>query len=129
MTSVRVVAAVVRRGDTLLVGRRPFEKRHGGMWEFPGGKIDPGETPGNAARRELAEELELTVTAVRPMLYAVRDEASPFVIEFYPVDTTGEPIAHEHSEVTWLTMEELTELALAPADEAFVRWLADTRNL
>jgi len=69
------------------------------------------------------------VTAVRPMLYAVKDEVSPFVIEFYPVDTTGEPIAHEHSDIAWSTMEDLRELALAPADEAFVRWLADTRKL
>ncbi|MGB1840945.1 MAG: NUDIX domain-containing protein, partial [Longimicrobiales bacterium] len=80
--SIRVVAAVLRRGDALLVGRRPESKRHGGMWEFPGGKIDPGETPTDTARRELAEELELKVTHVGDLLHAVRDGSSSFVIEF-----------------------------------------------
>ena len=122
MTLVRVVAAVVHRGDTLLVGRRPSEKRHGGMWEFPGGKIDPGETPEAAARRELAEELELSVTAVGSILHAVQDGASPFVIEFYPVEADGDPIAHEHSQLAWLTPEEMASISLAPADEAFVAW-------
>jgi mutator protein MutT len=121
---IRVVAAVLRRGDALLVGRRPDSKRHGGMWEFPGGKIDPGETPTDAARRELAEELELTVTHVGDLLHSVRDEHSPFVIEFYPVESEGEPVLHEHSEIAWLTAEELTSHPLAPADEAFVQWLA-----
>ena len=128
MTSIRVVAAVVRRGDTLLVGRRPESKRHGGMWEFPGGKIDPGETPADAARRELAEELELTVTAVGDVLHEVQDGSSPFVIEFYPVEVADhEPVPHEHSEIAWLTVDELAGIPLAPADEAFVAWLETGR--
>ena len=123
MKSIRVVAAVLRRGDALLVGRRPESKRHGGMWEFPGGKIDPGETPTDTARRELAEELELKVTHVGDLLHAVRDGSSSFVIEFYPVESEGEPVPHEHSEIAWLPPEELSSRSLAPADDAFVRWL------
>ena len=99
MTSVRVVAAVIRRGDTLLVGRRPEAKRHGGMWEFPGGKIDPGETPEDAARRELAEELALSVTAVgrtaRPP--ALCNAASRWATS--PADSTASRSSREPSRV------------------------------
>ena len=63
MPPVRVVAAVIERasdeGARLLVCRRPAHKRHGGLWEFPGGKVEAGEDLLHAARRELAEELAL----------------------------------------------------------------------
>ena len=61
---VRVIAAVVWRGDRLLVCQRPAHKRHGGLWEFPGGKVEAGESDAAAARRELREELGVEVTAV-----------------------------------------------------------------
>jgi 8-oxo-dGTP diphosphatase len=120
---VPVVAAVVRRGDRLLLGRRPVHKRHGGLWEFPGGKIDEGESVAEAARRELAEELGLEVLAVEDRLFAMDDGASPFLIQFHPVSVVGEPDAIEHSEVGWFSPEELEAMELAPADAAFVLWL------
>ncbi len=57
MRRIRVVAAVVRRGDTLLVTRRPDRPGSPGQWEFPGGKVEPGEAEPDALRRELGEEL------------------------------------------------------------------------
>ena len=63
-----VVAAVVRRGDTVLLCRRPLEKRHGGLWEFPGGKVQPGETATQALERELDEELGLELSAAAARL-------------------------------------------------------------
>lgn len=122
--TVRVVAAVVRRGDRYLVGRRPGHKRHGGLWEFPGGKVRTGESGLEAAARELREELALTVTGVGATLHTAQDPGSPFVIDFVEVDTTGEPRALEHSELRWCAPAELTGLALAPSDAAFVRFLA-----
>lgn len=123
MSRIPVVAAVVRRGERLLVGRRPSHKRHGGLWEFPGGKIDEGESVTEAARRELAEELALEVLAVDECLFAMEDGASPFLIQFHPVSVAGEPKAIEHSEVGWFSLEELEAMELAPADAAFVAWL------
>ena len=123
---VPVVAAVVEREGRWLLGQRPAGKRHAGLWEFPGGKVRAGESELDALRRELAEELEMTVTSGRS-LFTARDGDSPFVITFVEVVTRGEPTAHEHSAIAWLDLEELSALEVAPADEAFVRWLAERR--
>jgi 8-oxo-dGTP diphosphatase len=120
---VRVVAAVVRREDRYLLGRRPATKRHGGLWEFPGGKIDPGETLLDAARRELAEELILEVVRVGSVLLSVADGTSRFVIEFVEVRAEGTPVALEHDELGWFTPDELAGLPLAPADARFAAYL------
>ena len=122
--SICVIAAVIEDGGRWLVGRRPEGKRHGGLWEFPGGKVHEGEPVLDAARRELEEELSLRATAVDQTLFTVRDGDSPFVIDFVEVSVTGVATAHEHSEIMWASLSELEALALAPADGAFVKWLA-----
>lgn len=122
--SVSVVAAVIRRRGRYLLGRRPAHKRHGGLWEFPGGKVREGESVLDAARRELAEELTMDARSAGPELFRARDEASPFTIHFVEIEARGEPKPLEHSEVRWLTVEELSTMPLAPADAAFVRTLA-----
>lgn len=116
---VPVVAAVICRDGRYLLGRRPEHKRHGGLWEFPGGKILDGESRLEAARRELAEELALEVEALGALLHSVRDPGAPYVIEFVEVEARGEPVALEHSSVEWFTAAEIRELALAPADATF----------
>src|SRR5678815_488315 len=98
---VRVVAAVVERDGRLLLCRRPAGKRHAGLWEFPGGKLLPGEPVAEAARRELAEELGVGVLAVGERLLTLPDPGSVFVVEFYPVKIAGEPEALEHEELGW----------------------------
>ena len=120
----RVIAAVVERNGRFLVGRRPFEKRHGGLWEFPGGKFEPGETVLDAATRELAEELGVQVVRVHEQLFAIDDPGSHFVIEFHPTEIIGEPKALEHDALHWATLEELQETDLAPSDRRFVLHLA-----
>ena len=117
---IPVVAAVVVRDGRYLVGRRPAHKRHGGLWEFPGGKVDVGESMLEAARRELAEELSVSTNGIGRTLFSSRDGDAPFVIHFVEVEIDGEPMPHEHSEVAWFTPSELVRLPLAPADAAFV---------
>ncbi len=117
---ILVVAAVVLRGGRYLVGRRPAHKRHGGLWEFPGGKVDVGESILEAARRELTEELSVSTNGIGRTLFSSRDGHAPFEIHFVEVEIEGEPIPHEHSEVGWFTPSELGRLPLAPADAAFV---------
>lgn len=116
---IPVVAAVVRRDGRYLLCRRPPGKRHGGLWEFPGGKLLDGETRAEAVRRELAEELGLDMLALGDALFSAADEGAPFVIEFVETLAAGTPVLHEHSEVGWFTVEELSSLPLAPADTLF----------
>lgn len=123
MDPIPVIAAVIRRDGRYLVGRRPDEKRHGGLWEFPGGKVDPGESWLEAAHRELAEELGMGAVAVGELLLSVHDDGSPFVIHFVEVEATGDPTALEHTAVGWYTPDEMADLPLAPADAHFVRGL------
>ena len=119
-----MVAAVLRRQGRYLLGLRPTDKRHGDLWEFPGGKLAPGESLLEAARRELTEELEIQVTRVGRLLRSFADGASPFVIEFVETEATGEPVPVEHQRVGWFSVEEMRSMPLAPADAAFVEWLA-----
>jgi 8-oxo-dGTP diphosphatase len=120
---IPVLAAVISRGDSYLVCRRPVQKRHGGLWEFPGGKLEAGETWLDAAQRELAEELGLTVESVSEPVFAVHDAGSVFVITFVPVIAAGEPQPLEHAELRWARLAELPGLDFAPSDRQFVDWL------
>jgi 8-oxo-dGTP diphosphatase len=122
---VRVVAAVIGRGGRLLLCRRPAGKRHAGLWEFPGGKLLPGESPFAAVRRELAEELGVEVTALGELLLARPDPGSAFVVEFYRAEIAGEPAPLEHDEIAWVDPAQLAALPLAPSDrEAAAHLLA-----
>lgn len=122
--SKSVVAAVVERSGTYLVCQRPLHKRHGGFWEFPGGKIEQGESLLQAARRELAEELALYATAETGLRFSVIDQASGYLINFVHIEAEGEPKLLEHMALAWLTMAELLELKLAPSDQQFVDYIA-----
>jgi mutator protein MutT len=121
--TTRVLAAVVLRDDHYLLGKRPAHKRHGGLWEFPGGKLESGETHLLAARRELAEELGVQVLSVTAPLFSVADPGSEFLIEFVPTTIRGEPRCIEHSELKWLPLDKLPTLALAPSDRLFAQFL------
>jgi 8-oxo-dGTP diphosphatase len=117
---IRVVASVVERAGRLLLCLRPAHKRHGGCWEFPGGKVEPGESDLEAARRELREELDVAVVSVGPVELSVEDPGSPFVIEFLPVEIAGEPVCLEHADLAWVTEAEAAALPLAPSDRQYV---------
>lgn len=116
----RVVAAVIHKADHVLVCQRPLHKRHGGQWEFPGGKCEPGESDLEATRRELREELDVEVTSVLDPLFESQDPSSEFLIVFVPVQISRTPRPLEHSEIRWVSRVELSTLPLAPSDRRFV---------
>lgn len=120
---IRVVACVIEREGRLLVCERPPHKRHGGLWEFPGGKVEPGETELEAARRELGEELELEVEHVGPVEFSMIDPGSRYRIEFLRTAASGVPRAVEHSRIEWVPLHRLLTLPLAPSDLAYARHL------
>jgi len=117
---IRVVAAVISRGDRVLVCKRARKKRHGGLWEFPGGKCERDESLAAAARRELREELGVEVISVGEEEAVIRDPASPYLIIFTPVEIAGEPTCREHIELRWVSLAEVPELPLAPTDRLYV---------
>ncbi|MCU0622508.1 MAG: (deoxy)nucleoside triphosphate pyrophosphohydrolase [Gemmatimonadaceae bacterium] len=119
----RVLAAVLERDGRLLVARRPAHKRHGGLWEFPGGKVEPGESDAQALARELHEELGLTAVRLGAVRFERRDEDSPFLIVFREASAAGDPAPLEHEALAWATPAELAAYPLAPSDAAFVQHL------
>lgn len=118
---ILVLAAVIEREGRYLVGRRPEAKRHAGLWEFPGGKVRPDESPRAGLARELREELGMELVALGRVRFERRDPGSPFVIRFVDVAAVGEPRTFEHTELVWEAPESLGRRELAPTDAAFVR--------
>lgn len=118
--SVQVVAAVIARGDRLLVCQRSREKRYGGLWEFPGGKCGPNESIAAAARRELREELGVKVIEVGDEEISIPDPDSSYLIVFTPVRIVGEPTCNEHIGLLWAAPKDLRELPLAPSDRLYL---------
>ncbi len=124
---VPVVCAILVRGDRILLAQRPPDKKLGGLWEFPGGKVEAGESEEAALHRELQEELGCTVRITQtlaPFVHAYdwgRIELIPFVCEL--AEGSPEPHAHEHTALAWVERGELKEYELAPADVPLVAGL------
>src|SRR5688500_5108154 len=123
MNPVPVFAAVIERDGRYLVCQRPAHKRHGGLWEFPGGKVEAGESLLHTANRELTEELGIIALTVGEPLLSIDDPGSPFIIQFVPTVISGDPTCLEHAELPWAALSELPKLPLAPSDRKFVEFL------
>ena len=117
---IRVVAAVIEREGKLLVCQRPQHKRHGGLWEFPGGKLEPGEDDLAAVSRELREELDVETVSVADECFRMDDDGSHFTIAFVLTVIEGTPRALEHDAIMWADSDELSRLELAPSDRHYV---------
>ncbi len=116
-----VVAGVIERRGRWLLAQRPQHKAHAGLWEFPGGKVDAGESLSAALKRELNEELALAPVSVGNRLDV--QSSSTLRLHFLAVATESAPIALEHAALGWFKPEEAVALALAPLDRAFIEHL------
>lgn len=122
----KVAAAVIEREGKILIARRKAEGRFGGLWEFPGGKIEPGETPESCLQRELREELGVEAE-VKEFLGTSRHDYGDFEVELlvFRVETLTEGFRlNDHDEIRWVLPEELKHYAFPEADGPFVRDLA-----
>lgn len=126
-TMLVVAAALFDAEGRVLMHRRPLAKHHGGLWEFPGGKVDSGESPEAALARELAEELGIGVDShdFGPATFAVgpapASAAGSLVILLYTCTRwTGEPRALEGEGVLWCSLAECAAMDLAPLDRAML---------
>lgn len=129
MRRFTVVAAVIRdhRGR-ILVTRRPSGTHMAGLWEFPGGKIEDGESPEEALGRELTEELGIEADVGRPLTFAVhREEDLEILLLFYEAAIgSGEPVSLEGQEIRWVSPEELDLLPMPPADQGVIALLTES---
>jgi 8-oxo-dGTP diphosphatase len=112
---VRVAAAVLTRADgAVLIARRRAGKAHAGLWEFPGGKLEPGETPEACLVRELREEFGVEI-AVGPHLATGYD--GPIELLGYRARlAAGEPRLTDHDAIAWVAPGELSGYPMPPAD-------------
>jgi 8-oxo-dGTP diphosphatase len=125
-----VVAAVIERDGQVLIGQRPAGKRHGLKWEFPGGKVEPGEAAEAALRRELEEELGIqAVIGVEMAGYEYTYPGrEPIRLIFFAVEEFTDLIENRvFEQVRWETRERLPTYDFLEGDVDFVRMLAAKR--
>lgn len=126
--SFTVVAAVIRdRAGRVLLTRRPQQTHMGGLWEFPGGKIEDGESPPEALQRELAEELGVEVEVGSPITFAVHEEEGLRILLLFYAATiaAGRPLGNEGQPVVWVEPRQLASYPTPPADAELVTRLAE----
>ncbi|WP_152386976.1 Nudix family hydrolase [Azotobacter salinestris] len=123
MKRVHVAAAVIRGVDgRVLIARRPEEKHQGGLWEFPGGKVEAGETVEAALVRELEEELGIRVTAARPLIQVRHDYPDQQVLlDVWEVGAfAGEPHGAEGQALAWVAPRQLSDYRFPAANYPIV---------
>ncbi len=125
METIQVVAAVIEREGKLLITRRPEGRHLSGLWEFPGGKPEPGETLEHALRRELKEELDADVHPGERIETIEWDYPDRRVrLAFFRCAIRGEPRPLEGQEVAWVAPADLARYAFPPADAALIERLS-----
>lgn len=127
MKRVRVVAALFARGSTILVQQRPPEKKQGLLWEFPGGKVEAGESDAEALARECREELGVEVE-VLGQAWATSHDYEDIHVDLIlyhaemPIDAV--PQANDAQQLAWVPREELPSLPFCEADRPLLPLLA-----
>lgn len=123
MTRIEVAAAVIRGADgRVLIARRPLGKHQGGLWEFPGGKIEPGESAEVALARELQEELGIRVRQARPLIRIHHDYPDKQVLlDVWEVTAfDGEPHGAEGQPLAWVRAQDLPSYEFPAANRPIV---------
>lgn len=122
-----VAAAVLWRGERVLLTKRKLEGPHGGLWEFPGGKIEAAEDPRSALARELREELAIDVTVGDVLELSFSAEgARPLALVFFDVELLPDsepPRAVDTAGLRWVLPSEVDPLELPPGDRVMLRKL------
>ena len=131
MEMTDVVAALIWDGDRFLICRRPAYKARGLLWEFVGGKVEPGETKEEALRRECREELDIEL-AVRDVFMEVVHEYPDLTIRltlYNAAIASGTPKLLDHVDLRWILPEEIPQYDFCPADEEILRRIIEQTTL
>ena len=119
MDITNVVAALIWRGDKFMICQRPAHKARGLLWEFVGGKVEPGETKEQALIRECREELAVTLSVGEIFMDVVHEypDITVHLTLFNAIIAEGEPQMLEHNDIRWITPSEIPNYEFCPADE------------
>ena len=127
MKTIRVVAAVIRKGDKIFATQRGYGELKGG-WEFPGGKIEEGETPQEALKREIEEELD-TEISVGELIDTIEYDYPSFHLSmdcFWCEIVEGKLVLKEHEAARWLDRKTMDDVEWLPADVTLVGKIKET---
>jgi len=129
MTTKRipVVCAVIQSNDLYLLCKRPPGKKYAGLWEFPGGKVEPGESFNYALRREMQEELEIAIAEITQPLAMFPNP--PFDCYYLGAKALDLPVLKEHTEYGWFPLTHINSLSLIPSGGPFVNFLLYSAGL
>jgi len=124
---VQVVAAIIERDGRILICRRTPQQSHALKWEFPGGKVEPGETPEQALERELEEELAIGGAGgaeITRYAYTYPGKSPILLIFFRVTEFSGEPANRIFHEMRWVPSSRLVEFDFVEGDLDFIRALS-----
>ena len=118
MKVTEVVAALIWQGDTFMICQRPAHKARGLLWEFVGGKVEPGETKEQALIRECREELAVTLSVGDVFMDVVHEypDLTVHLTLFNATIAEGDPQMLEHNDIRWITPNEIPTYEFCPAD-------------
>ena len=114
-----VVAALIWQGNKFMICQRPANKARALLWEFVGGKVEPGETKEQALIRECQEELAVTLSVGDAFMDVLHEypDLTVHLILFNATIAEGEPQKLEHNDIQWIMPSEIPNYAFCPADE------------
>ena len=121
LPQIKVCAGILRRGNLILIGQRA-EKKYNGLWEFPGGKIEMGETPEECLKRELLEELgiDCVVGDLVCRTECLREDKIIILYTYVIQEFSGEMQNLVHRDLKWISLKDLRKDQLLPADRPVV---------
>ena len=121
--------AIIDANDQILIAKRPNKKHLSGFWEFPGGKVEKGESPENALVREVKEELNIDINnkCIAPLTFSEFNyEKFQLLLLLYVCRRwEGEPISMEKNEIKWVKVNTLRQYKMPPADDSLIYSLQD----
>ena len=122
-----VVAALIWDKDKFMICQRPAHKARGLLWEFVGGKVEPGETKEQALIRECQEELAITLDVGKVFMDVIHEypDLTVHLTLFHAVIREGIPQKLEHKDIRWITVNAIDQFDFCPADEEILRRLKD----
>ena len=124
---IEVVAALIWQGNKFMICQRPAHKARGLLWEFVGGKVEPGESKEQALITECREELAVTVSVGEPFMDVVHEypDITVHLTLFNATIADGVPQKIEHHDIKWITPAEIPDYDFCPADEEILKKITE----